>query len=153
MMPDSEIQSKKVGYKNPPEHSKWKKGQSGNPAGKNKEKLSIQEMILNLAGEEITVHKNGAPMSMSRVEAALIAVFGKALKGDLPSMKFIAERVGFEPGERMDCSGARSIELDEAAIGILEHHSGWVAIVEEARARLRETEDCDPDQEVSDEGE
>ena len=104
----------------------------------------------NLAGEEITVHKNGAAMSMPRVEAALMAIFGKALKGDLPSMKFIAEHTGVDTRDFMERAGSRSIELDEAAVAVLEHHAEWVAIVDEAKAKTGHCSDNSSDEESDD---
>ncbi|MDI3334793.1 DUF5681 domain-containing protein [Defluviimonas aestuarii] len=39
------------GYKNPPQHSQWKKGQSGNPSGKTSKPASIEAKLKKLAAE------------------------------------------------------------------------------------------------------
>ena len=141
-----------VGYGKPPKHSQWKKGQSGNPSGKKKKELSIQEKLLKLAGEEIPVQKNGVTMSMSRMDAALMTSFGNAIKGDLPSLKFIAELLGIDPKDLLANGTARSIEIDEAAIAVLERHTDWVAICEEAKARAAGFSDDASGEESLDDG-
>ena len=52
----------KVGYKNPPKSTQFKKGQSGNPAGRKKKpvpKSLLEAMLLELS-DTITIKENAA---------------------------------------------------------------------------------------------
>lgn len=74
-----------VGYKNPPDAYKWKKGQSGNPSGRRKAPPlvpvpGILEAIAFEMAEEIEVGSNGKKLKMTVAQ-----VVAKKLKADLLS--------------------------------------------------------------------
>lgn len=73
-----------VGYKSPPQHSRFQKGRSGNPSGRRKAKprLSLVEELDKLLGEPIQVARNGRCESISYVAALLRKTGEAALKGD-----------------------------------------------------------------------
>lgn len=51
-----------VGYKKPPKHSRWKKGQSGYPAGRRKKKPelpSLEKAMTVTLMDTVTVIENG----------------------------------------------------------------------------------------------
>src|SRR6056297_1938939 len=79
-----------VGYGKPPEHTKWKKGQSGNPSGKKKKEADLLDTIKKIASEELIVHKHGVPHSMTCLEAAVYALFAMAQSGHPQAFKLIA---------------------------------------------------------------
>lgn len=63
----------KVGYKSPPLHTRFKKGQSGNPSGKKKKSgKPFGELVKEVANETIPVTlPNGTVKQMSLLEAAI----------------------------------------------------------------------------------
>ncbi len=74
-----------VGYKRPPQHSQFKKGQSGNPSGRRKGKARpnlIEELDKVLAGR-ITLSQNGQPKVMSRLAAVALKLVEGTLKNDV----------------------------------------------------------------------
>lgn len=73
-----------VGYKRPPLHSRFRKGQSGNPSGRRKgrPRLGLIEELDKLLGEPIKVARNGRQESISFVAALLKKTAEAALKGD-----------------------------------------------------------------------
>jgi len=146
MSDDPQDQDYKVGKGNPPKHTQWKKGQSGNPSGNKKKDDSFQAMLEKLAGEEILVHKNGAAMSMTRKEAVVSAVIAKAMKGDLACVKFIHSELGLETG---GAGPAIVPELSADILDVLQSHTDWVGICEEAEARLSEPDEGMNDAEVN----
>ena len=85
-----------VGYKKPPKHTQWKKGQSGNPSGKKKKAESLHDIMRRLVGQEVIAQKNDVQMSMTKGEAMLTAIFGKAMKGDLACAKFLHGELGVD---------------------------------------------------------
>ncbi len=73
-----------VGYKRPPQHSRFRKGQSGNPSGRRKgrPRLGLIEELDKLLGAPIKVARNGRQESISFIAALLNKTAEAALKGD-----------------------------------------------------------------------
>ena len=86
----------------PPEASRWKPGQSGNPAGRPKERPIAAE-LKRLADEKITLKVDGREVTMTRLEALAMQAWGKAMKGDF--------RWGKEVWDRIDGKVADSLDL------------------------------------------
>lgn len=57
------------GYKNAPEHSKFKKGQSGNPKGRPKDAKGIKTLFAKELQESITIQQDGKTKRIRRSEA------------------------------------------------------------------------------------
>lgn len=68
-----------VGYGRPPEHSKWKKGQCGNPARIRKRTAKpVVAMIDEFFASEHVVVENGIPKRRSALEIILLQLYNKA---------------------------------------------------------------------------
>ena len=94
-----------VGYGRPPEHSKWKKGQCGNPAriGKRTAK-SVVAMIDEFFASEHVVVENGIRKRRSAFEIILLQLHNKAIRGSTRALnvltkyrEFAATSVGPNP--------------------------------------------------------
>lgn len=79
---------RKVGYKNPPKNTQFKKGQSGNPKGRPKKSLKqgiaqedLIKMILDDAKEPVTITANGKTQEMSSLAAMIKAMKLQAIAG------------------------------------------------------------------------
>jgi hypothetical protein len=66
------------------EKGKWKKGQSGNPAGRPKKLPELRELLANVLGDE----KDGK----TAAEAILMALRAKATKGDVRAAELLLDR-------------------------------------------------------------
>jgi len=82
-----------VGYRKPPKQTQFKKGRSGNPAGRSKGSRSFKSLLMSALSEKVTVKENGCSRKVSKREAAAIQIANKAAMGDLRSAKFIAALV------------------------------------------------------------
>lgn len=73
----------KVGYKNPPKHTRFKKGQSGNPKGRPKRQ---QKTILEVLGEEmnrlVTITENGVKKTVTREQVLIRSAMAVGAKGN-----------------------------------------------------------------------
>lgn len=67
-----------VGYKKPPAHKRFKKGQSGNPKGRPKNSKNIRNMLRDILNETIPVTENGQSRLMTKREALLRKVVNGA---------------------------------------------------------------------------
>lgn len=81
-----------VGYKKPPVHSRWKKGQSGNLNGRKKGKVTLvdaDDVFDEALAVLIAVNENGRPQKMSKLRAFATQVVNKGIKGDSKSAGLI----------------------------------------------------------------
>lgn len=77
----------KVGYRNPPKHSRWKKGQSGNPKGRPKSRADLLQEASAILSEPVTGRTaDGKSISLAGLEAAYLALCRKGLKDDVPAL-------------------------------------------------------------------
>ena len=74
--------TKPVGYKSPPEHTRFKKGQSGNPRGRAKGQCNLKTDLVAEMSEVIQVNENGAPRRITKQRALLKAITARAIGGD-----------------------------------------------------------------------
>ena len=80
-----------IGYGKPPKATRFKKGQSGNPAGA-KKKVAIDDvrvMVEEVLAELITLRDGGKDRKVSRLEAMLRTQLLNALKGDSKAAKAV----------------------------------------------------------------
>ena len=72
-----------VGYGRPPEHSKWKKGQCGNPARIRKRIAKPVVVLIDefFASEHVVV-ENGIQKRRSALEIILLQLHNKAIRGN-----------------------------------------------------------------------
>ncbi|MCB9848492.1 MAG: hypothetical protein H6814_08775 [Phycisphaeraceae bacterium] len=93
-----------VGYGKPPEHSRWKKGQSGNPKGRPKKIKDFEKLLDIELSRTLQITEGGRQVSLTKRELILKTLVNDALKGDLRAMKMILPFIvkqqsveGFEP--------------------------------------------------------
>lgn len=79
-----------VGYKKPPQHSRFQPGQSGNPKGRPKGAKGLTTLLDKAMKETVTVQKNGKPRKVSKLEIAITQMANKAAQGDLKAIQFLA---------------------------------------------------------------
>jgi hypothetical protein len=74
--------TKPVGYKSPPEHTRWKKGQSGNPNGRAKGQRNLKTDLTAELREVVQITEAGAPRRITKQRALLKALTARAIGGD-----------------------------------------------------------------------
>lgn len=96
-----------VGYKKPPLHSRWKKGQSGNLKGRKKGKVRLVDMddvFDEVLAALVAVNENGRPQKMSKLRAFATQVVNKGIKGDGKAagllMSHLARRAARKDGDQ-----------------------------------------------------
>src|SRR4051795_5467686 len=71
-----------VGYKQPPIHSRFKPGQSGNPSGRAKGSKNLKTIFQKILKEEVSLREGADVRKVSKGEAILRGLVVGALKGD-----------------------------------------------------------------------
>jgi hypothetical protein len=87
----------KVGYCLPPEHSRFKPGESGNPSGRAKGSQNFKTLFNKILNEEISLREGSDVKKLSKAEAIVRGVVIGALKGDMRNVAILfrlAEQVG-----------------------------------------------------------
>ena len=81
-----------VGYKRPPQETRFKEGQSGNPKGRPKGSINLLTLLNKVVNTPITLtDQNGRQIKITKKEAALLQAINKAAKGDLTALKLLLQ--------------------------------------------------------------
>jgi len=80
-----------VGYKRPPVHSRFKKGQSGNPRGRPNKVPDFMVDAAEILGGTVTGQANGRAITLPTVQAVFRRLCRNALKGDNGALRGIME--------------------------------------------------------------
>jgi hypothetical protein len=80
-----------VGYGKPPASTRFKTGQSGNPAGRKKGSTNLAAMVRGALDEKVAVNIGGKRRRVSKLEAAFIQQSNKAAGGDLKAIKLMID--------------------------------------------------------------
>jgi uncharacterized protein DUF5681 len=71
-----------VGYRKPPQHTQFRAGRSGNPAGRRKGVRNLATDVKRILKVPVKMKENGRSRKISTQEGALMVLREKALKGD-----------------------------------------------------------------------
>ena len=110
MSDDQDPKERKVGYKNPPVESRFKPGQSGNPSGRPKKKLTPMEAFFAELDKPIVVKEGGKKRRMTREQALLMKTYSDAMAGDPSSRRIVYSII-----ERRSTSAAAAAPVDLSA--------------------------------------
>jgi hypothetical protein len=76
-----------VGYGRPPVHTRFRKGQSGNPRGRAVEDKTIRDSLRKVLRDKVIVSENGERKSVPRIDVVARQLANKAATGDLAACR------------------------------------------------------------------
>jgi Family of unknown function (DUF5681) len=78
-----------VGYRRPPRHTQFKKGQSGNPKGRPKGSKNFDSMVAHELNEQMDIRENGRLKRISKLRLSAKQLANGAAAGQLPYIQFL----------------------------------------------------------------
>jgi hypothetical protein len=106
-----------VGYKKPPQHSRFQPGRSGNPRGKQKGVRNFGSDVKRTLEVPVRLNDQGRARRVSTQEAALLRLREKALNGDARSIVQILELAKiFNNGTAVESVGDVALAAEDQAI-------------------------------------
>ncbi len=86
-----------VGYARPPQHTRFKKGLSGNPYGRPPKKPDFYTELRRVLHEDITITVDGEPQQVTVQQALLLRLRDEALRGEVWAGKLLQKVVEATP--------------------------------------------------------
>jgi len=86
MPPEPEYE---IGYKKPPKHTQFQKGQSGNPWGRPRRQKNARTVLNDALNEKVTIIENGRRRHVTKCEAALKQFVNSAAQGNPKSLQML----------------------------------------------------------------
>ena len=78
--------SSQTGYGNPPMHTRFTKGRSGNPKGRPKGSQNLAAILAKAGRQRIKVTENGRTRFITKFEASMLQLVNQAVSGDLKAI-------------------------------------------------------------------
>src|SRR5262245_45017231 len=89
MEDDLNLPEYKVGYCQPPRHTQFRKGRSGNPKGRPKGSRNFESLVELELKRKIEVRENGQPKRISKLELSAKQLANGAAAGKLQYIQFV----------------------------------------------------------------
>jgi hypothetical protein len=106
-----------VGYKKPPQHSRFQPGRSGNPGGRQKGVRNFGTDVKRTLEVPVSLNDQGRARRVSTQEAALLRLREKALKGDARSIdQFLELAKIFNNSTAVESVGDKALAAEDQAI-------------------------------------
>ena len=147
MAEDSDEQKYEVGYRRPPKHTQFKRGESGNPAGRPKGTRNLKSDLADELAERIAINEGGRKRAVSKQRAMVKQMMAKALRGEVRAATLIiglVERL-FESSPDADTNAAVT-DQDKAIVSdFLRRHGITNQVLTDALASVRPETPADPE--------
>jgi hypothetical protein len=78
-----------VGYGKPPKATQFKKGRSGNPAGRPKGKLNVATVVQQALSAPVVVNEGGRRVVRTKFEISMTQLANQAAGGDLHAIRML----------------------------------------------------------------
>ena len=128
-MPRDKDGDYEVGYGKPPRHTRFAKGQSGNPRGRPPGAKSFTTLLDEALNQRVLVSENGGRRKVSKRQAIVTQLVNRAATADFRAMKMLLD-FARDTERQSEPGSSETAEFSEADEKVLE----------QLRARFSKTE-------------
>ena len=82
-----------VGYRKPPRHTRFTKGQSGNPRGRRPGTKNLKTLLSDALNEFVIVSENGGRRKITKREAIVTQLVNRSASADFRAIKILLDMV------------------------------------------------------------
>ena len=118
-MPPEDQRDYEVGYGKPPRHTRFKKGQSGNPRGRPKGSKNLPTLLSEALNESVVVAENGRRRKITMRQAIIKQLVKRSATADLRAMKILLDMVR-DLERQAELASPETAEFSEADEKVLE---------------------------------
>ena len=90
-MPSDRDREYEVGYGKPPRHSRFAKGQSGNPRGRPAGAKNLSTLLSDALNETVVVTENGGRRKVSKRQAIITQLVNRSATADFRAIKILLD--------------------------------------------------------------
>jgi Family of unknown function (DUF5681) len=109
----------RVGYRSPPEATRFKKGASGNPRGRPKGSLNVATVLMRTLREKVVINQNGRRKTVTKLEAALKQLVDQAAAGDLRALRHLTA-LAHDAEAQQNARDAQRQDLGELDLAVMQ---------------------------------
>ena len=92
-MPPDEEGDHEVGYRKPPRHTRFTKGQSGNPRGRPPGAKNLKTLLSDALNEFVIISENGGRRKITKREAIVTQLVNRSASADFRAIKILLDMV------------------------------------------------------------
>ena len=118
-MPPDNQRDYEVGYGKPPSHSRFTKGQSGNPRGRPRGAKNLKTLLNEALNECVIVTENGGRRKVTKREAIITQLVNRSATADWRAIKILLDLVREIEGQT-DPASPETSAFNEADEKVLE---------------------------------
>src|SRR5438874_10774392 len=102
-----------VGYGKPPRHTRFKRGQSGNPRGRPSGSKNLKTLLNEALNERVVVTEEGRRRNITKREAIVTQLVNRSATADLRALKILLDTLRDIEGQTEPAS-SETAEFSEA---------------------------------------
>ena len=92
-MPREQREDYEVGYGKPPRHTRFAKGQSGNPRGRPRGAKNFATLLEEALNEHVIVTENGGRRKVSKRQAIVTQLVNRSATADFRAIKILLDKL------------------------------------------------------------
>jgi hypothetical protein len=108
-----------VGYLQPPAANQFRKGQSGNPAGRPKGAKSLRTVIKEAGSKKLSVVEDGKRKKKSKIDLMVTQMFNRAAQGEARFTQMALDQ--YSNIENRPAADGNSPAFEEADLPVIAH--------------------------------
>ena len=118
-MPREQRGDYEVGYGKPPRHTRFAKGQSGNPRGRPCGAKNFTTLLEEALDETVTVTENGGRRKVSKLQAIVTQLVNRSATADFRAIKILLDKLR-DIERQTEAASPETAEFGEADQKVLE---------------------------------